>query len=231
MSDIKLRIRRLINESGMTLEEFAKKIGTHQSSLSRALAKKNNIGDAMINKISIAFDINKDWLMTGEGDEINRQLAKYERGDNLEEDKTIIINQNNLSVMLVPQYSLDVAGGSNNTEADTFGYIIGHTPFTMGRRGDICCPVSGKSMYPNYPPGCIVLLRPIELWKEFLELGRVYVIDLVDERRLIKELKESSDKTCYILHSYNDNYPDIKLKKELIRRVYLVVAKYENELM
>lgn len=67
MDDIKLRIKEIIKESGLTLEEFARKIGTHQSSLSRALSEKHNIGEAMINKILIAFDINKNWLLTGQG--------------------------------------------------------------------------------------------------------------------------------------------------------------------
>ena len=74
MNDIKLRIRNLIKNSGYTIDEFANKIGTHQSSLSRALAEKNNVGDAMINKISIAFDINKDWLLTGEGEMLKQEI-------------------------------------------------------------------------------------------------------------------------------------------------------------
>ena len=67
MDDIQLRIRRFIEGEGLTFSEFAKKIGTHQSSLSRALADGNKVGDATLNKISIAFGMNKRWLLTGEG--------------------------------------------------------------------------------------------------------------------------------------------------------------------
>ena len=67
MSEIQQRIKLFIKEVNMSMSEFSKKIGTHQSSLSRALSEGNNVGDAMINKIALAFDISKTWLLTGEG--------------------------------------------------------------------------------------------------------------------------------------------------------------------
>ena len=46
------------------LRHSQKKIGTHQSSLSKCLSTDNNVGIAMIDKIVIAFGINKVWLLT-----------------------------------------------------------------------------------------------------------------------------------------------------------------------
>jgi len=80
MNGVQLRIRGLAKEMGLSLSEFAKKIGTHQSSLSRSLAEGNNVGDAMLNKISIAFDINKTWLLTGEGEKLNEKKSYKRRG-------------------------------------------------------------------------------------------------------------------------------------------------------
>lgn len=69
--DIKRRVRSIIKELHLTLSDFALKIGTHQSTLSRALSDGNTFGDALINKIIIAFDIDKHWLLTGEGDKFS----------------------------------------------------------------------------------------------------------------------------------------------------------------
>ena len=81
MDDIQLRIRKFIDETRLTFSEFAKKIGTHQSSLSRALSDGNKVGDATLNKISIAFGINKQWLLTGEGDMVtNEQKSENNSG-------------------------------------------------------------------------------------------------------------------------------------------------------
>ena len=89
MNAVQLRIKGLAKDLGLSLSEFAKRIGTHQSSLSRSLADGNNVGDAMLNKISIAFDINKAWLLTGEGemlrkkeeDALSRIGANRDKGD------------------------------------------------------------------------------------------------------------------------------------------------------
>ena len=78
MNAVQLRIKGLVKDLGLSLSEFAKRIGTHQSSLSRSLADGNNVGDAMLNKISIAFDINKDWLLTGNGEMLVQNTPEEE---------------------------------------------------------------------------------------------------------------------------------------------------------
>lgn len=187
-------------------------------------SKKHGISKDLARRIKAKYPkINTEWLLTGEGDMLEKEG----------EDSLSVWTNSMPAVTLIPQYSLDVAGGSENEHNETFGHLVGYTPFTAGRQGDICCPVSGRSMYPSYPPGCIVLLRPIQEWKKFLEMGRVYVIELEDGRRMIKELRkgEAGEIECFILHSYNEQFPDAELPVSLIKRIYLVIAKYENELM
>jgi hypothetical protein len=65
--DIKLRVRELIAEKSTGITNFAELIKTNQSSLSRCLSDENSVGDAMINKIVIAFGINKEWILNGTG--------------------------------------------------------------------------------------------------------------------------------------------------------------------
>lgn len=70
MNDIQLiaRIKRVMDSMGMNVSEFSRLTDINQSNMSSMLNGKRKIGDAIINKIVLSFDINKDWLLTGEGE-------------------------------------------------------------------------------------------------------------------------------------------------------------------
>lgn len=62
------RIKQIIKHFGLTQSAFAEKMDMKQQNLSRILNGKANIGDGVINKIVLSYDVNKDWLLTGEGE-------------------------------------------------------------------------------------------------------------------------------------------------------------------
>ena len=68
MSTIQERVKRLIEYLDMNQASFAKSIDTHQSVLSRALKEGQTFGDALVNKILLAYDnVSRDWLIDGKG--------------------------------------------------------------------------------------------------------------------------------------------------------------------
>lgn len=133
--------------------------------------------------------------------------------------------------MLVPVYNLDAVGGLTNTETDVSEFIIDYIPFKNAKSEDISVPVTNNSMYPMFPPGCYVQLRKIELWKTYLELGQVYVIELEDDRRLLKQIKKGHDKEHFLLSSFNNEYDDTEVPTNFIKSVWLVLAKYQKSVM
>lgn len=66
--DVRQRIREIKDSKFMNQSEFAEAIGIKQGDLSSYLSGKRPIGISLINRIIIAFTINKAWLLTGEGD-------------------------------------------------------------------------------------------------------------------------------------------------------------------
>lgn len=132
---------------------------------------------------------------------------------------------------LIPLYSTDVVGGHVNQECDTNGYITGYIPFVNAKEGDIAVPVTNDSMYPVYAPGCMVQVRKIEAWREYIEFGQVHIIELHDDRRLIKTVRKGSDKNHLILESENPKYDPTEINIEYIRSVWLVIAKYQKNVM
>lgn len=64
---LKERIKKLRKELGMTQAEFAQKIGTSQNVLANYEIGRRNPSNSVINNISKTFDVNEEWLRTGEG--------------------------------------------------------------------------------------------------------------------------------------------------------------------
>ena len=65
---ILLRLKELMKDSGLNQTRFASRIGMRQQNLSRILTGKSSLGDGIVNKLIISFDVNREWLLTGNGD-------------------------------------------------------------------------------------------------------------------------------------------------------------------
>lgn len=62
------RLKIIRKEKKLTLEEFGKKIGVTKTAISRLERGERSITDQMFKSICREFNVNEDWLRTGEGD-------------------------------------------------------------------------------------------------------------------------------------------------------------------
>lgn len=85
------RIKKVRLEHGLSQEEFGKKIGIRRSSVSLLESGKNTPADRTVKLICQEFNVNEQWLRTGEGvpDAVDSQdlrfaknIAKLQRTDN-----------------------------------------------------------------------------------------------------------------------------------------------------
>lgn len=169
-------------------------------------------------------NLNKSWLMTGEGSMLRTDATSdsYEEAD-AKEDKDVV---------MIPVLNLDARGGfADNNEVDTPEYITELIPFRSGvaAPGDFVIPMFGDSMYPRYPSGSRLLVRKVECWREYLELGACYVIALTDGRRIVKIVKKGSDSDHYLLVSVNPDFESQEIPTSLISAVYIVKLMIKNE--
>lgn len=137
-------------------------------------------------------------------------------------------------VIKVPVINLDVRGGYlYNTEADTMQFASGTMPFSrsIATEGDVVVPVVGDSMQPRYPDGSHVLIRPLPMWREWLELGQSYVLELADYRRTIKIVRKGSTPDTYRLECYNERFDTTEIPKSLIQHVWQVLMCIKREAM
>jgi phage repressor protein C with HTH and peptisase S24 domain len=164
-------------------------------------------------------DINRVWLTTGVGEML---LTAPPPPTEPPDGDTI----------LIPVVNLDSRGGmAFNEEVQTDAYITGRLPFpkTIAHQGDVVIPIYGDSMEPTYKAGSMVLIREVELWREYLELGCTYIIGLVDDRRIIKTVMAGSDTQHYLLVSINPSYQPQEIAKNIIRSVWRVIASVRRE--
>lgn len=73
------RIKDLIYKKGITISQFAQGAGIDQSNLSSILNGKRKIGSGVLSKIALAYDINTEWLTTGEGEVYKSLLTVSEK--------------------------------------------------------------------------------------------------------------------------------------------------------
>lgn len=83
MTYIKERIIELAKSKGISVEELAIKIGMTYSSF-KGSAKYTPINsDAIVNILSLYYDVNADWLILGKGEMIKEETEKEKHGMNI----------------------------------------------------------------------------------------------------------------------------------------------------
>lgn len=82
---VRQRIKAIKDSSFMNQTEFAEAIGIKQGDLSLILSGKRSIGTSIVNKIIIAFSINKTWLLTGQGERESTDKDSSERSQDATE--------------------------------------------------------------------------------------------------------------------------------------------------
>ncbi len=204
---------------GLTQSEVAERLQISRTVATNYLNGNKPFGRKAAMKWATAFGLDEVWLMTqGEQGNAPNAAAAPAMAD------ADIIN--------VPILSPDAKGGfGGNDCVDIAQYTIGTMPFprSIAHAGDIVIAVYNDSMSPRYPAGSHILIRPIEAWREYIELGRTYVLELLDWRRLIKIVRRGSDSDHYTLDSYNIDYQSDEVAKDFIRHMWLVVASVNRE--
>ena len=177
---------------------------------------KNQVGDEKLNNILSAFpELSKVWLLTGEGEMLNTDAPVVEQRKQESEDN---------EGKLIPLLPLSAEGGSLDG-FDNLGVSLPDCEviYSPIRDADMAITVSGKSMEPNYPEGCRVVVKRIN-HALFIEWGREYVLDTINGI-VLKTLEPSDDADfirCISLNPDQRRYAPFEVPKESIRGVYRV---------
>lgn len=209
------RIKELMSSMRLNQTQMASKIHVSQPNLSAILNGKRSFDEAIINKISIYLDINRTWLLTGNGSMRDNGIVHHPAAKSAEDFR------------LVPLINIDSVGGihSDNSITPDEQYILKLMPFTEAKEGDVAILQSGNSMYPTIPSGSALLIREVVDWREYFGYGSVYVLWLRDGRRITKEIRRyDPDPKNYVwCVSYNPEVADEELPRSMISGVWKVI--------
>jgi len=219
MKNFNKTLKNYFAGQGLTQSDVAERLQISRTVATNYLNGNKTFGRKAAMKWANAFGIDEVWLLT-----------QGEQG--LAPQATTAPAPTTDDIINIPILSPDAKGGfTANSEVDIDQYTIGTMPFNrqIAHAGDVVIPVYGDSMTPKYPAGSYILIRPIEAWREYIELGRSYVLELADWRRIIKIVRKGSDSTHYTLDSYNVDYESNEVAISFINNMWLVVASVNRE--
>ena len=176
---------------------------------------RNSISPQRLNSIAINFpDLNISWLVTGVGSMYVEGKAEGKPGQAPANATP--------GAYAVPLLPVAAQGGTlSDFAASVMQWDCER--ITAPVKADFALTVTGASMEPEYPNGSIIFVKKINE-QAFIEWGKTYVLDTCNGV-VIKELRESEDKSECVCHSINPDpkYRPFRVKWSDVFGVYRVV--------
>lgn len=187
---------------------------------------KGNLGDGKLNDVLTAFpNLNKIWLLTGEGSMLNDNIQENTVQNIVNEGTKDALSPVKSYISGVPYYNVDFIGGFDliiNDQTINPEYYIQFKPYN---KATCWCNITGHSMEPEINSGDIIALREIKDIS-FLPYGEIYAIVTTNDMRTIKRIGPSSNPNNYTLIPTNKSpeYGVQELPKDKILRVFEVMG-------
>ena len=229
-SDKNKRISLIIKEKHISATKFAKEISFNQSNLSKILRCERKVPDELEIKILQRYqDINKVWLLTGEGS----MLKETSQADN---NATFVAPYITEELVYLPLIKTSAAASFDENlhhateEMDTYPvYVAKGETFDINKH--VVVDVSGDSMYPTINDKAKVLCERIkpEQWENISNEKVVAVIygNSFTIKRLLKN--NLAINNSLTLLADNRKYGETTLQRCEIRAIFRVIKKVSEE--
>lgn len=168
-----------------------------------------------LEKIARSFDININWLLTGEGNMLSSESEK--------EEKLPSVNQ---TYEGTPYFNVDFIGGFDiivNDQTRNPDFYINYPPYNQ--EGVVWCNLTGHSMEPEISNGDIIALREVTTPTQYLPAGEIYGI-VTEEYRTVKRIRLSQKEGFVRLIPSNksEEFCEQEIPISMIIRVYAVLG-------
>lgn len=206
---IKERTIQFVKYKGLKMKEFEELC---KLSSGYVTSMRKGYGQEKLNNVLTVFpELNREWLLYGEGSMLNEDLSCTSSLKKKEEKSDTR-----------PRIPYDAAAGTlTETIEGVTEYQCEEVPVISAfPHYDFTIRVVGRSMEPEYFSGDEVACLKVNE-KRFLQWGRVHVLDTT-QGVVIKRIYDNGD--CITCRSYNPEFPDFSIPKEDIRSYNLVVG-------
>ncbi len=213
MGNVKERIYEYCKYKGITIRDFERKCNLSNGYVS---SMRKGLGVDKLNIVLSEYpDINRDWLVYGEGEMLKGETSHEPQQDG--------------GLPLIP---IDAVAGFHGVDIsgvrleDCERYSV---PEFVQAHADFLIRVSGDSMRPGYSSGDVLACRKIDEIT-FIQWGKVYVIDSRQGAMVKRLFPIEEDEGNLLCKSDNaDKYPPFKLPKSEIRSLSIVVGVIRME--
>ena len=185
------------------------------SKLSEILNFRMNIGTDLAAILCHTYNINSNWLLTGEGNMLSSESEK--------EEKLPSVNQ---TYEGAPYFNVDFIGGFDlivNDQTVTPDFYINYPPYNQP--GVVWCNLTGHSMEPEISNGDIIALREVTTPIQYLPAGEIYGI-VTEEYRTVKRIRLSQKEGFVRLIPSNksEEFCEQEIPISMILKVYAVLG-------
>ncbi len=225
---MKSRLNELINTLSIKKKEFAKEIDVSSGNLSDWLSdkRKSKPSADVLFRISEKFNVDMNWLITGEGEmflsrdqdhkpnlEINSdKLHHYIELGKAQARQEITYSDEDPPAYLSLPIVGEIAAGTpmQVSEHDQIGTILVSAQVIHHINNYYCFRVNGCSMRPEVHHLDVVIINKIYNWED---LDDKIVAVRIDEGITLKVLKLDDENKCTWLMPVNNGYKPILLNK------------------
>lgn len=210
---IKQRLTRFRKYKNLGQGKFEKMAGLSNGYLNQL---RHAPGAEKLQNILGTFpELNKTWLLTGEGEMLTAPTEENEPQPKISYTKG------------QPYYDVDFMAGFDimvNDQTTLPKYNIDFAPYNHD--GVLWCNVTGNSMQPLISSGDIIAIKRMLEWKDFILYGEVYGV-VTNDLRTIKIVTKSSKGDEYVRlvpANPSSEYQPQDLPVKLITQMYKIVG-------
>lgn len=206
------RFDKYMKYKGLNDNKVTNSLGLSIGTLGKSRKENRDLSDRNIeNILKFYTDLNRTWLLTGEGDMLDTSCNSIEDSQ----------FSSSSDLHLIPLLPVSAQGGSLNDFVVSIKESSCEKIISPIKGADYAMSVSGESMAPEYPSGSQILIKRINE-KAFIDWGRVYVLDTCNGT-VIKRLFPSDTADKVLCKSINPEFPPFEVLLSDVYAVYRVL--------
>ena len=218
MSDFKDRLTAFLRHEGVSKSEFSRIMGLSSGYVG---SMRKSMPQEKIKRLLENFpQLNRDWLLYGEGDMLHAIPSEYDGSEGNPESER--------DEYMVPFIRSGAWAGTLPMISDPTNFK--NCEYIRAPEKDIYCAIQaiGDSMEPEIHSGTYLFLQKINS-DSFIPWGQAMVLD-TENGTLVKVLFPCNDDPDSIeARSYNPDYPPFKIPKSSIFGIYRIKTQVISE--